>query len=128
MPPESGSLDNFFNIAFDETTRAEVRKAASWARICTLCAFIGYGIALIVAGFGHTGTFLSTLITVGIGVLVNYYLYRFATATTKGVDSMDNIKTNEGFNGLRVYFRILGILIIIGLSCLALVMLYFLFR
>jgi hypothetical protein len=143
IPNGSSSLDNFFNIAFDENTRAEVRKAAQWARICTLCAFIG--IALIVAFFGktasveteegmrvsafaRTGSIIGTLITVGIGVWINYYLYRFSEATAKGMNAMDSMKTNEGFESLRVYFKILGILLIIGLCFGGLFLLFALLR
>jgi NADH:ubiquinone oxidoreductase subunit 5 (subunit L)/multisubunit Na+/H+ antiporter MnhA subunit len=137
ITPASGPLDNFFNIAFDADTRAQVRQAALWAKICTLCAFFGYVIALIVVFFGRqdytvqtegeavrvgglmrASTILGTLLTTALGVVINYFLYRFATATAKGMDSMDNVKTNEGFNNLRIYFKIYGILLIIGL-CLA---------
>jgi hypothetical protein len=141
LPPESNQLDNFFNIAFDASTRAQIRQAAVWAKICSLCAFIGYAIALIVTIFGRqgysaetegigvsgsfqTGTFLGSLITTAIGVIINYFLYRFAEATVRGMDTMDSVKTNEGFNNLRIYFRICGILLIIGLSFALLVILF----
>ena len=147
IPSESSSLDNFFNISFDEATRAQVRKAAQWARICTLCAFIGYGITLIVTFFGRqttsfteteegirissytrAGSIIGSIISIGIGVLINYFLYRFATATAKGMDAMDSIKANEGFDNLRIYFKILGIILIIVLSILALFLLFSLLR
>jgi NADH:ubiquinone oxidoreductase subunit 5 (subunit L)/multisubunit Na+/H+ antiporter MnhA subunit len=138
-PSASSSLDNFFNIAFDASTRAQVKQAALWAKICTLCAFVGYVIVLVVAFFGQQdyslqadgevarvgglariGTILGALLTTALGIIINYFLYRFATATAKGMDSMDTIKTNEGFNNLRVYFKIYGILLIIALSLVAL--------
>ncbi|HEY4108066.1 hypothetical protein [Puia sp.] len=141
-PLQVNDLDNFFNLAFDESTRANVRKAALWARICALCAFIGYGVVLIVAFFGRQGylpdseegarinsmvrttSVVTVLITAAIGVFINYVLYRFATATVRGMDAMDNISTNEGFNQLRRYFRIYGILLIIVLSFVVLGFLY----
>jgi hypothetical protein len=140
IPPASGHLDNFFNIAFDDGVRAQVRSAASWARICALCAFIGYGVALIVAvfgvsattigsenirmsGFSRIGSIFGALISVAIGTFINYFLYRFATAATKGMDAMDSVKANEGFNDLRTYFKILGIILIIVLSFCALAIL-----
>ncbi|HXB94162.1 MAG TPA: hypothetical protein VNU70_03350 [Puia sp.] len=127
-------LDNYFNISFDAATRAQIRQAANWAKVYAICAFAGYAIALVVAFFGRmtylsdsnpgalqfSATFrnariLSALITTAVGVFINYFLYRFAVATVKGIDAMDSVTTNEGFNHLRRYFRILGILIIIGL-------------
>lgn len=130
LPPESQSLDNFFNIAFDASLRAQIRQAAVWAKICTLSAFIGYGIALVVAFFGQyspeieamegnfvrTTSVVSALVTTAFGTLINYFLYRFAVATIRGMDSMDNVKANQGFNSLRIYFKICGILLIIVLS------------
>ena len=145
-PNDTNSLDNFFNIAFDEATRAQVRKAAQWARICTLCTFIGYGISLVVAFFGkqtelnesaegvqissayRAGTIIGSLIVVGIGVWIYSFLYRFGTATAKGMDTMDSMKTNEGFNSLRIYFKIFGIILIVVLSLAALILLLNLFR
>jgi len=146
IPTESSSLDNFFNISFDEATRGQVRKAAQWARICALCTFIGYGVSLIVTIFGkqtalpeseegihvssayRAGTIFGSLLVVAIGVWVYYFLYRFATSATKGMDAMDSMTTNEGFDSLRRFFKIASILLIIGLSLVALVVLFNLFR
>lgn len=138
LPAESKSLDNFFNIAFDASLRAQIRQAAVWAKICTLSAFIGYAIALVVAFFGQyspeieamegnvvrTTSIVSALVTTAIGAIINYFLYRFAVATAKGMDSMDNVRTNEGFNSLRIYFKIYGVILIIVLSLAALVFLF----
>lgn len=138
--PDINPLDNFFNISFDASARGQLKQVALWAKICTLCAFIGYGIAMIVAIFGHkdysleagensfgayararSGTLtIWTILTVLGGVIINYFLYRFAIAAERGVQSMDPLKVNEGFNNLRIYFKILGILLII---CLVVVVL-----
>jgi hypothetical protein len=131
IPPSSNQLDNFFNIAFDDAVRAQVRSAAGWARICALCGFIGAGVAFVVAifsasgegggnGFTRIGTILGVLISTAITVFINYWLYRFAISTTKGMDAMDSVKTNDGLNSLRTYFRILGIILIIVLALFAL--------
>ncbi|HVS95877.1 MAG TPA: hypothetical protein VHE54_05300 [Puia sp.] len=138
-PQDQGSLDNFFNISFDTATRAQIRQAAVWAKLYAICAFVGYGIALVVAFFGRlsdvnyeggegfqmsasfrSGRILGALLVAAIGVFINYFLYRFATSTIRGIDAMDNITTNDGLNHLRRYFRILGILLIIALSLLVL--------
>jgi hypothetical protein len=146
IPTDSGSLDNFFNISFDEATRGQIRKAAQWARICALCTFIGYGVSLIVTFFGkqteltetesgiqitsayRAGAILGSLLVVGIGVWIYYFLYRFAISTAKGMDTMDSIKTNEGFDSLRRFFKIVGILLIIGFSLFMLIALLSLLR
>jgi hypothetical protein len=131
IPPVTDQLENFFNISFDEATRAQIKQAAVWAKVVTLCAFAGYAVVLVVAIFGqsaysadrevvggyiHTSNTAGVILSIGLGVFINYFLYRFAVATAKGMDNMDSIKTNECFNNLRRYFKIYGILIIIGLS------------
>lgn len=136
IPTESNPLENFFNIAFDAGLRTQIRQAAVWARICALCAFIGYVIALIVAIFGQQAAFADStegsnignmvrlgrigtvLISIILGGIINYFLYRFAVATIKGMNGQDTLKANEGFNNLRIYFKICGVLLIIVL-CLA---------
>jgi hypothetical protein len=130
IPPVTNELENFFNISFDEAARAQIKQAAVWAKVMTLCAFVGYAVVLVVAIIGQSaypadseglvtyaraGNMVTVILTVVIGVFINYFFYRFAVATAKGMDNMDNIKTNEGFNNLRRYFKIYGILIIIGL-------------
>jgi hypothetical protein len=142
IPPVTDQLENFFNISFDEAARAQIKQAAILSKVVTLCAFIGYAVVLVGAIFGQTaylsdyssngeviGGYLRTsnmagvIISIGFGVFINYFLYRFAVATAKGMDNMDPIKTNEGFNNLRRYFKILGILIIIVLSFVVLALL-----
>jgi hypothetical protein len=137
IPPATNQPENFFSISFDEATRVQIKQAALWAKVITLCAFAGYAVALVVAIFGQTayqtdyssyssngevmggyvrtGNMVGVIITIALGVFINYFLYRFAVATAKGMDNMDSVKTNEGFNNLRRYFKIYGILIIIVL-------------
>jgi len=142
-PPVPQDLENFFNIAFDGPTRAQLRQAAVWAKISTLCAFIGYGIMLVVAFIGRpeyriqtegtritsmasSASILGTLITVAAGAFINYFLYRFAVSSIRGIDSMDSVSTNQGFTNLRTYFKILGICLIIVLCFAVLGVLIFL--
>ncbi|HXO75869.1 MAG TPA: hypothetical protein VN824_11550 [Puia sp.] len=129
ISPVSQDLDNFFNIAFDGVTRAQLRQAAVWAKISTICAFIGYGVSLIsavIVSYASSLSILGTLVAVALGTWVNYFLYRFAVSTIRGIDSMDSVRANEGFNNLRTYFKILGICLIVGLCLAALAILGFL--
>jgi hypothetical protein len=129
--PASSPLDNFFSVAFDENTRRQIRTAAQWARIVALCSFISYAVSLVVVFFGRSETIeyggntittskgssaIGVLISTVIGVIINYFLYRFADSTIKGMDAQDSIKANDGFNNLRIYFKVTGILIIIFIS------------
>jgi hypothetical protein len=135
---EQSQLDNFFNLSFDTEARSFLRQMTLWARICAVCAFIGYGLSLVLAIFGHrriidsetdgfnmgmyvrTGSVLGVLITIVIGGILNYFLYRFSVDTARGLESMNSGKLNEGLGGLRTYFKILGILTIIILGLVGL--------
>jgi hypothetical protein len=62
---------------------------------------------------------LFNLVLIGGGGIVNYFLFRFAIAVSRGVQNMDALYVNSGFNSLRLYFRAAGLLVI-GFICLAL--------
>jgi len=133
-PQTTNSLDNFFNVSLDAATRSQIRQAAVWARVTAICAFGAYAITLIVAFFGRVAALddsaigievndsfrinriIGALITAVIGVIINLFLYRFSQSTIRGIDAMDNVLTNDGFNQLRRYFKILGILLIVAFS------------
>ncbi len=139
---ESGNdLDNFFNLSFDTIGIDTLRQASLWAKIISICSFVGYIFSLVSAFFAEpkiptayensaafsvvrTTTVISTIFVVIIGAVINYFLYRFAVGVDRGVKSMDTIKVNEGFNSLRTYFKILGILLIIALAIIVLWLLY----
>jgi hypothetical protein len=141
LPESSHQLDNFFDISFDAEARGILSQIALWAKICALCAFIGYGIVLIIAIFGHKdysapaegfdlgayvrmGGIGMALVSALIGGFINYFLYRFAKSIGQGIQSMDTGVLNDGFNNLRIYFKIFGVLMIIVLSLVALVLLF----
>jgi hypothetical protein len=133
-PSGANSPGTLFGIGFDAGMRAQIRQAAVWAKICAVCAFIGYAISLVVAVFGRqdvvsesangvrigmmlrAGSVGTVLISILIGGIINYFLYRFAVATIKGIDGQDIVRTNDGFNHLRIYFKICGVLLIIVFS------------
>src|ERR1700722_19043851 len=136
------ALDNFFNLSFDANAREQLKQISLWAKICSLSAFAGYVISLVVAIFGHKdysmeaegfsfGGYIRSgssiggvLFTILAGGIINYFLYRFAAEIGQGVQSMDNMKLNTGFNNLRIYFKIFGIILIVALSLMVLLFLF----
>lgn len=125
-------LDNIFNISFDDTGRQYLRTIILWARICAICAFVGYAVALLAAfigkarvadnevsgisaSFGRGSLIAGALVSAIIGFAINYFLYRFAISAKEGLDSENQIKLNEGLINLKTYFKILGILLLIVL-------------
>lgn len=120
-------LDNFYQISFDGVSRDQLQQIALWAKICSVTGLVGYLIQLYDWLFGHSrpgadfgGGVLGALFNlslIGGGGVVNYFLYRFAAAVSRGVQNSDALHVNSGFNSLRLYFRLAGILVI-GMICL----------
>lgn len=134
QPEAANELDNFFNLSFDTDARQQLRQIALWSKIISLSAFAGYIVALVVAIFGHKNYSLEAegfsfggyirsgnslagvLITAVFGGIINYFLYRFAVAVDEGIQSSDALKVNMGFDSLRIYFKILGIVLVVVFS------------
>ena len=131
---DQNKLENFFGIDFDDNSRNTMQTIALWAKICSICAFIGYGVALVVAFMGKTRTQASfgdetttvnsfakgsaiagAFIAAIIGTAINYFLYKFATDAKEGLTNIDQLKLNDGFRNLKTYFKILGIILLICL-------------
>jgi hypothetical protein len=55
---------------------------------------------------------VANLVVIGGGGVVNYFLFRFAVAVSRGVANTDALHVNSGFNSLRLYFRAAGMLVI----------------
>ncbi|WP_315822002.1 hypothetical protein [Paraflavitalea speifideaquila] len=132
MENTSNQESNLFNISIEGNARSLLVTAATWARIVAIIGFISAGISLLEAIFGNpiesaaakTGSVLFLMIFIAIGVIINIFLFRFATNTLASLNGMNQIQFNEGVNNLRTYFKIMGILIII---VLALCIVFFLF-
>jgi hypothetical protein len=120
---------SLFDLSIDETAKDHLKKIASWAIVIVICAVVGYILNIIKVvqphrsiseseGFGVTvvkgpkigGVILGIL----IGLLINYFLFQFANFTKKGVNGMSQPDLNAGFYNLRIYFMIVGILVIIA--------------
>jgi NADH:ubiquinone oxidoreductase subunit 5 (subunit L)/multisubunit Na+/H+ antiporter MnhA subunit len=137
-------LDRIFNLIFDNTARDHIKTMALWARICAICAFVGYIFTLIESIFGKSkysevdtegfassaaftrvGNIIGALVVITLGSIINYFLYQFAASANRGVKNMDQLKLNEGLRSLKTYFKILGVLLLIVLVFVGLIFLYF---
>ncbi|HEY2721361.1 MAG TPA: DUF5362 family protein [Chitinophagaceae bacterium] len=131
--------NSLFDLYIDETSKEHLRKIATWAVVIVVCAIVGYIISIIKLsqprpqileseGFGVTrtverGNVVGTIILILIGLLVNYFLFQFANFIRKGVNGMSQTDLNTGFTNLKIYFIIVGILVIISLVLFSLVVL-----
>ena len=123
---DSNSNLNLFQLGIDMHTSEHLKRAAYWARIIALAGFISAGLSVIVAfanrelAPARTMVVTFTIIFAIISILINMFLYRFATHTKTGITDMSQEQFNEGINGLQTYFKIIGILLIIMLSIVVL--------
>ena len=132
MQYENNSPDLFNNeMEFDPMAKQYIRSMAGWAMIIVVVAVIGYVLNILelfgrhsryagAEGFdmgfsrntGSSDTF-STVFFVIIGLLINFFLFRFATQARAAVDGLDQSKLNSSFNNLKAYFMACSIVLII---------------
>lgn len=122
----------FNDLEFDNVARAHIRGMAQWAMVIAILAVVGYVISLIQAfsapalpavsqSEGFSDIFMGleresipfTILSVAIGLLLNFFLYRFASQAKKGIDTHNGTELGQSFNSLKAYFMIYSILIII---------------
>lgn len=122
----------FNDLEFDNIARTHIRSIAQWAMVIAILAVVGYVISLIQAftapelptiqqseGFGNffmgmeRNSIPFTILSVAIGLLLNFFLYRFASQAKKAIDTRNGTELGQSFNSLKAYFMIYSILIII---------------
>ena len=129
--------DNLFSIPIDQEGKELIRTIAWWARLIAILAFIGYAVAIIVSFMrpdivingevyagSKTSSVIGAIISAAIGVAINSFLFKFGNTARAGVDGMDTSLLSDAFNNLRIYYKILGIIVIICLILFGLVFLF----
>jgi len=130
------NTDNFFNLSIDASAKELIKTAASWAKIIAITGFISASLSVLGAIFNKPaagsenlyatgGGVVGALIIGGLTVSINIFLLRFASHTYGSLNTMNQEEFNEGISNLRVYFKFLGILILIFFSLFILGMLFF---
>lgn len=132
--------NSLFDLSVDETAKSHLRSMATWGMVIVISAVIGYVLTILRAvqgkppvaqseGFGTAfttgGNLGGTIFGIVIGLLVNYFLFQFANLTKRGVNGMSQSDLNAGFYNLKIYFVIIGVLLIIILVIAFLVVLVF---
>ncbi|NII25727.1 hypothetical protein HB364_11575 [Pseudoflavitalea sp. X16] len=128
MENNSNQADNIFNISVEGNARELLLTAATWARIIAIVAFISAGLSVLNAIIGKPGlggaasifSIMVALIMAAISVVINLFLYRFASNSIESSSNMSQVQFNEGIGNLKNYFKIVSIFIIIVLSLMVL--------
>jgi|SRR6218665_347025 len=131
MEQDNTSSDLFSEMSIDAMGKQYIRSLASWAMVTVVVAVIGYvlnilelfkekpvaynsaeGFGRLPAAFGQSSLF-SVFFGIAIGILVNFFLFRFATLAKAGVDGHDQQKLTSSFTNLKAYFMACSIILII---------------
>lgn len=94
--------------------RSDLQEAATWAKIIAILALCSSALSLIVS-FKRGMVFVS-LISAAISVFIYIYLLKFSSQAKKGLQDNDQQMLNNGLGNLNTYFKILGVILIIGIS------------
>ncbi len=124
-------------LKVDAAAKAHVRSLASWAMVVVATTVIGYllNIAELVRGTGSeplglqqegfSASILSgeksvvgTIITILIGLAINYFLFRFASSVSNAVASSSPERFSQSFRNLKTYFAITSIFMMLFLLIL----------
>jgi hypothetical protein len=132
--PQTDLFRDEFHI--DETGKMHIRSLASWAMVVVITSVLGYVASILelftskeeyapVEGFSSTFAFEGTntggsIFVIIIGLLINFFLYRFASQAKTAVGALNVEKLNNSFRNLKIYFVITSILMILVLLLLLL--------
>ncbi len=127
---QNNILDDF---SVDDEAKTHFKDIAQWAGINAVVAFVSLGLSLITTIYtismirngGVAGTTMfGFLIGAAVSLLLNITLLQASSNIKKGLVSSDQGYFGLGLTKLAAYFRITGILIIIGLVLVVLALLF----
>jgi hypothetical protein len=133
-----------FSLSIDPSTKAHLSEIARWARFLAIAGFVFIFLLVIVGVYssltisryedmftGYQGR-RTVIESLGVGVAITYiilaavaffpflFMLRFAHAMRNALSSNDQGALNYSLQNLKVYFRYLGIILIICLVMMAL--------
>jgi len=137
---QSTSNSSLFSLTIDPVTKTHLTETARWARFLAIFGMIMLALGLVVSLMGATiftrffgfptgvedesnatmsavriGMVVGTLILSAVVFFPLLFLLRFANGMRRAIAANDQPRLNEAFQNLKVYFRYLGILVIIFL-------------
>lgn len=131
MENNTNRESGLFSLSIEGSARELLQSAATWARIIAIVGFVSAGLTLLdtiirgagVGGFAMAGSVLFVSIILVVQVVLNIFLYRFASNTLESLNNMSQVQFNAGVGNLKTYFKMVGILIIIGIAICIIVVL-----
>lgn len=124
--------DKISTIEIDMISRDHLKTISVWARIIAVVGLINLGFMLIrlLANPDANNTLsliamlFFVLIYVTVMTLLYVFLLRFANRTAASLNTQNQDQFNSGIGYLALYFKVLGIMIIIGLALVGLFLMF----
>jgi hypothetical protein len=124
MDTNTNKSDNLFDLSVDDTARDLLKSIATWAKIVAIIGLCAAGLTVIDAFLGNTGgnsmtlasSVLIAVIVVVFSVILNIFLLRFASNIQSSLQGMSQSHFNEGVSNLALFWKCMGIFIIVALS------------
>jgi hypothetical protein len=130
----------FGDLNIDPEARGLLETIVRWARIAGIAGLLSAGITLLAAILGivqsgatgsglesmaaRAGLMMAIPLAIGMAAL-NIFLVRFASYTGNGVAGENQSIFNQGIKFLQLYFKAMGIIIIIAIGLFVLVIIAF---
>lgn len=148
---EQSQDTSIFGFGIDSSSREHLSEAAKWAKFLAIVGFVMAGLLALLGmfagsligfmtrkysseGYGAASEItgglavIMSILYVGIAVLVflpYLFLYRFATRMRTALGTNDQQTLNSSFQNLKIMFRYVGIMTIIGLCFYGLMIIMF---
>ena len=145
---EQTSHSSLFTLSIDPVTKAHLSEAAKWARFLGIVGMIGLALMIIFGIFGSAmmfstasgldgnygasgmGAYGSSFFAAWMIVAALLYFFpllftlRFANKMRSALNANDQQALNTSFQNLKICFRYIGILTIIGLVFMAIAVIF----
>jgi Family of unknown function (DUF5362) len=138
MQTEDLLQQDVFDGAITEESKTQLTGVSQWMQISAITGFASLAVSVISTvvlyvrlssiGFGggavgSSGIF-RLLLTAAVSIIMNVLLLQAASNIKKGLAMHDQQFFNTGMARMATYFKVMGILIIVGLSLLLLILFF----
>lgn len=113
--------------SFSEMTKIKLLFSAKWAKISAILTVVNLFLALIQLIIQGTkgdasvlGSLMTFLISTVISIVLSVNLFKYAKLSKRAVEQNHAISLADAYYSLKVYFTIIGILMIILISLMVL--------
>ncbi len=101
------------NLSYSHKLKNDLITLSLWAKIVSIIAFISAALSIMVSF--RTGNVVAGLISSGISVAINLYLFRFSNKMKTALETTNQEESYYAWKNLKSYFLIYGVFSIIAI-------------